>query len=101
MSSSVFCVELQVVGVAPLNQMMHLLPVGDLIAVLYEADHHCVIRKLDDGVGAIGRFAVVGEEGVEEETHHTALWYTSVYNEGGWAVVIQPDILGAVGQEVE
>lgn len=75
MSSSVFCVELQVVGVTSLNQMIHLLPVGGLIAVLNEAYHCGVIHKLDDGVGAIGRFAVMREEEVEEETHHSLVVY--------------------------
>lgn len=47
-----------------------------------------VVRKLDDGVGAMFRFAVVGEEGVEERTQHTALWYASVYGESGEAAVV-------------
>ena len=75
-------IEQQVVGVAPLSQTSHLLPVGGLITVFVEADHCGVICKLNDGVGTIDRSAVVGEEGVEEGTHHTALWYPSVYSDG-------------------
>ncbi|KAI3366482.1 hypothetical protein L3Q82_000620 [Scortum barcoo] len=37
-----------------------------------------VICKLYDGVGSIHRPAVMGEEGVEEQAQHTALWCTSV-----------------------
>ncbi len=33
-------------------------------------------------------FAGVGEEGIEERTQHTALWYTGAKNEGGRAVVV-------------
>lgn len=40
------------------------LPVDRLIIVLDEANQRGVVRKLDDGVGAMFRSAVVGEEGV-------------------------------------
>ena len=66
--------EQQVVAVAPLSQTIHLLPVGGLIVVFDEADHRGVVCKLNDGIGTIDRFAVMGEEGVEEGTHHPALW---------------------------
>ena len=68
--------------------MIHLLPVGRLIVVPDEADHGGVVCKLDDGVGAMYRSAVMGEEGVEEWTQHAALWYASVDGEGGGAVVV-------------
>ena len=76
-------VQLQVVFVTPLSQTVHLLPVGGLIVVSDEADHRGVVCKLDDGVGAMDRSAVVGEEGVEEGTHHAALWHSSAYGGGG------------------
>lgn len=55
------CVKQQVVVLAPRSQAIHLLPVGRLIVVLDEANHCGVVRKLDDGVGAILRSAVVSD----------------------------------------
>lgn len=72
-------VKQQVVSVAPLSQTIHFLPVSGLIVVTDEANHRGVICKLNDGVRTTGRSAVVGEEGVEERAHHTALWYTGVH----------------------
>lgn len=45
-------VECQVVVHRTCSQQIHLLPVGQLIAVLVEANHGGVVRKLDDVVGA-------------------------------------------------
>lgn len=42
-------------------------------SVFDEAYHRGIICKLDDGVGTLNKFAVMGEEGVEERTHITAL----------------------------
>ena len=70
-------VEQQVVGVAPLSQTIHLLPVGGLIVVFDEANHRGVVCKLNDGIGTIDRFAVMGEEGVEESRAATNDYFNS------------------------
>lgn len=46
---------------------------GPPLFVFDGADHRGVICKLNDGIGA-DRSAVIGEEGLEEGAHHTALW---------------------------
>ena len=61
-------VEGQVVVGAQLRQMLDLFPVGRLIIVADEANHRCVVCKLDNGIRTMYRCAVVGEEGVEERT---------------------------------
>ena len=64
--------------------MLYLFPVGCLIVVADEANHCGVICELDDGVGSMYSSAVVGEEGVEKRTQHTALWHTGFEcNSGG------------------
>ena len=45
-------------------------------------------------------FAAVGEEGVQEGAQHTALRDASVQDEGGGGVIINPNSLWSVGQEV-
>ena len=82
------CVESQVVVGAPLRQVLDLFSVGRLIVVTDEANHRCIICKLYNGVGTMNRNAVVGEEGVEERTQHTALWHAGVQDEGGGGVVL-------------
>lgn len=77
----------QVIVSAPGGQLLYLLPVGCLIVVADDANHHCVVRKRDDGVGSMYRSAVMGEQGVEEWAQHTALWYTCVECGGGSAGV--------------
>ena len=59
-----------------------LLPVGRLIVVADEANLLLCCLQLDDGIRTMYRCAVVGEEGVEERTRHTALWYAGVQDEG-------------------
>lgn len=49
-------------------------PLADSFFVVDEANHCCVICKLNIGTGTMYRCAVVGEEGVEERTQHVALW---------------------------
>ena len=60
-------VEGQVVAGAPLSQVLNLFPVGRLIVVADEANHRCVVCKLETGVKAMYRCAVVGKEGVEDK----------------------------------
>ena len=71
-------------GVAgtPLCQMPDLFSVGRLILVADEANHRCVVCELDNGIRTMYRRAVIGEEGVEERTQHTALWDAGVQDEG-------------------
>jgi len=74
---------LGLLSVAPLSQTNHLLHVGGLVAVFNEANHHGVICKPNDVIRTIDRSAVMSEEGEEEGTHHTALWYTGVHCDYG------------------
>ena len=62
--------------------MLDLFSIGRLIVVADEANHCCVVCKLDNGIKTMYRCAVVGEEGVEERTQHTALWDAGVQYEG-------------------
>src|SRR4029434_2563836 len=68
-------VESQVVVGASLRQVLDLFSIGRLIVVADEANHCCVVCKLDNGIRTMYSRAVVGEEGVEE---HVALWDTGV-----------------------
>ena len=56
-----FCVESQVVVGTPLCQVLDLFPVGRLIVVADEANHRCVVCKLENGIRTMYRCAVVGE----------------------------------------
>jgi hypothetical protein len=56
------------VVLAPHCQVSDLLPIDCLIVVGDQAYHCCVIRKLNDGVGVVIGLAVVGEQGVQEES---------------------------------
>ena len=59
-------VESQVVVGAPLRQVRDLFSIGRLIDVADEANHRCVVYKLDNGIRTMYRCAVLSEEGVEE-----------------------------------
>ena len=56
----------------------HHFPIGCLIVVGDQADHCCVVCKLNDSVGHAG----VGEQGEQEETKYIALWGPSVDQRG-------------------
>lgn len=45
--NSLVNIQYQVVGVAPLHQLSHLLPVGQLFVIANEAHHCCVVRIHD------------------------------------------------------
>ncbi len=64
------------------GQVLDLLPVGQFIFVVDEANNHCIICKHDNSNGTMYRCAVTGEERVEERPEHTALRHTSVQGEG-------------------
>ena len=69
-------IEGQVVSATPFSQLCHFLSVVHFIAVADETYHRCVIRKLDDVVGAELGSAVVGQQCEEQRAEHTALWVT-------------------------
>lgn len=45
--------------------MLYFLPVGCLMIVADEANHHHIIHQLDDGIGSMNRSAVVDEKEVK------------------------------------
>lgn len=57
-----------------------------------------MICKLDYEVRAMYRYAVKGEEGVEDWAYYTALWYTSVQGKGGGVVVVDSNRLWSVSE---
>lgn len=71
-------VQLQTVVGEPTHQVLDLLPIGRLIIVPDETHHRRVVRKLNDGVGAMYRGEVIGEQREEKGAQHTALWDPSV-----------------------
>jgi hypothetical protein len=71
-----------------------LLPIGCFIVVSYQAYHHCVVSKFNDGVGVVLGHAVMGEQGVQEGTKHAPLRGPSVEDQHGRYVVAYPYHLG-------
>jgi hypothetical protein len=61
-------VEGEVVVLALHGQVSDLIPIGCLIVVGDQAYHHCVVSKLNGGVGVVLGHAVVSEQGVQEGT---------------------------------
>ena len=55
----------EVVFLAPLHQVSHLLPVGRLVIVGNQAYHGCVVSKLDDWVGDLPGHTLMSEQGVQ------------------------------------
>jgi hypothetical protein len=49
-------------------QFSYLLPICCLIV---DQAYHCVVSKLNDGVGVVFGHAVVGEQGIKEGTKYT------------------------------
>ncbi len=66
----------------PFCQGTHLLSVGRLIVVGYQAYHRCVVCKFDDDVGAVCCCTVVCVQGVQEWAEDAALRSTSVEDQG-------------------
>ncbi len=91
-------VEWEVVLLTPFRQGTHLLSVGRLIVVGDQAYHRCVMGKFDDDVRAVCGCTVVC---VQEWTEDTALWSTSVEDQGRWGVVAHSDHLTSACQEVQ
>ncbi len=67
---------------APFSQGTPLLSVGRLIIVGDQAYHRCVVGKFDDAVGAVCCCTVGCVQGVQEWAKDTALWSTSVEDQG-------------------
>ena len=65
-------VEMEVVILASRYQGSDLLSVCRLVAVGDQADDGRVVRKLDDGVGAVWDHTVVCEKGVKKRAEDTA-----------------------------
>ena len=94
-------IEGEVVVLAPHCQFSDLFPIGCLIIVGDHAYHCCAISKLNDGVGVMLGHAVMGEQGVQEETKHTPLRDPRVEDQRGRCVVAYPYHLGVARQEVQ
>ena len=80
--------------------MLNLIPICCFILISDQAHHSGVICKLDYGVGAINRGAVVGEERVEQRAQHTTLRHASVKGDSGGVETPQFNSLGSVSKEV-
>ena len=94
-------IEGEVVVLAPHCQVSDLLPLDCLIVVSDQAYHCGVVSKLNDGVGVVFGHAVIGEQGVQEETEHTPLMGPSVGDQRCRCVVTFPHHLGVACQEVQ
>ena len=58
---------------SPHFQVSDLLPLSCLIVMGDQVYHRCVVDKLNDGVGIVFCFAIMGEQGVQEGTKHAPL----------------------------
>ncbi len=94
-------VEWEVVLITPFSQGTHLLSVGRLIVVGDQAYHRWVICKFDDDIRAVCCCTVVCVQGVQEWAEDTALWSTSVEDQGRWGDVAHSDHLTSACQEVQ
>lgn len=59
-------VKCQIVVGTPHCQLLNLHPVGRFIVIADQANHRGVVCKLDYGIRAMYRYAVMGEEGAED-----------------------------------
>jgi hypothetical protein len=88
------------VVLSPHCQVSDLLPIGCLIIVGNQSYHRRVICKLDDGVGVMRGYLVVGEQGVQERTKHTTLRDPRVDGQHGTCVVANLTTWGALSPRV-
>ena len=93
--------EGEVVVLAPHCRVSDQLPGGCLNVVGDYAYHRCVVRKLNDGVGVVCGLAVVGEQGVQEETKHAPPRGPLFEGQLGICVVAYHHHLGASCQEAQ
>lgn len=96
-----FGVQYQVVVNTPPWQGLHLLLVWGLIVVCNMSNNCYIICELNDGVGVLCRLAVMCKKDIEEGTQHTALWDSSVQSNGRGYVLVRPNCLGAVNEEIQ
>ena len=89
----------KVIFLAPLPQGPHLLPLGCLVIVGNQAYCCCVVSKLDDCVGGVRDYAVMGEQGVQEWTEHAPLWGPCVKDQRSGGVVSYLHHLRAVAHQ--
>lgn len=94
-------IQVQVVIGAPAHQMFHLLSLRQLLIVLDETHHCCVIRVLNDVVGGGASATVMGHQGEEERAQHTALRGAGAQSDGVGGVASHPYRLGPVGEKVQ
>ena len=94
-------IEEEVVVLAPHCQVTDLLPIGCFIVVGDQANHRCVISKLNDGVGVVHGNAVICEQGEQEGTKHAPLKDPCVEGQHDRCVVAYSHHLGAARQEVQ
>lgn len=78
-------VQLEAVLLTPRCQILHLLSVGCLVIVGAKTQHHHIIGKPYDGVGALFGSAVMAVEGVEQSAKCTTLWSSFVECDGNTA----------------
>ncbi len=65
-------IQREIVVTAPPGQVAHLAPVVCLISVADETHHIRVIRKFNEEVGVVWRWAVMGQQSEEEGAQHTS-----------------------------
>jgi len=92
-------VQVQFILLASRRQCIQLFQIGRLPVVGDQAYHHCVVRELNNDIGGMSGFAVVGVEVVEQRTQDTALGGANI--EGAWTggVASYPHHLWSTSQE--
>ncbi|MEQ2164554.1 hypothetical protein GOODEAATRI_007842, partial [Goodea atripinnis] len=59
-TGSLVLLQLEADFLSPQHQVLQLVRVGHFIIVCHETQHHCVVHKVSDGVGATNGHTVVG-----------------------------------------
>ena len=94
-------VQEQVVPPTPFLQMLHLIPVGQLVVILNEA-HNCrVIRIFQDVVGFVPGTTVMGHQGEQQGAQDAALGGAGAQGDDTGGVVAHSSRLGSIGEEVQ
>ncbi len=84
-------VQRETVVLAPWCESLYLIQVCGLVIVVNEAQNHSIIRKFNNGSGAVRGHAVVGVEREEQGAQDTALWGSYVQGDGvGGELVFRP-----------
>ena len=95
-------VQQEVVVSAPRGQTVDLIPVVGLV-ILGDETHQrsCVVRKLHHVIGAVGCSAVMGQQGEEQGTEHTALGSPCAECDAARGVVADSYCLWPLTEEVQ